>query len=84
MNKKQFDKIRNENPFLPLSDVVHELLLQNIISFRLKPGTRISENSISQELGISRSPVKAALEKLANNNYVRIKLFYYVNLIIIF
>ena len=34
MNKKQFDKIRNENPFLPLSDGVHELLLQNIISFR--------------------------------------------------
>lgn len=73
MNKEQFDKIRNENPFLPLSDVVHELLLQNIISFRLKPGTRISENSISQELGISRSPVKTALEKLAEHKFIRIR-----------
>lgn len=73
MNCKKFDKIRNENPFTPLSDIVHELILQEIISFSLMPGSRISESSIAQELGISRSPVKAALEKLANNNYVKIQ-----------
>ena len=73
MNCKQFDKIRGENPFMPLSDIVHELILQEIISFSLMPGSRISESSIAQELGISRSPVKSALEKLANNNYVKIQ-----------
>lgn len=73
MNKKYFDKIRDENPFLPLSDIVHELLLQNIISFKLEPGTRISENSISQELGISRSPIKTALEKLADHGFIHIR-----------
>ncbi len=73
MNKKYFDKIRNENPFLPLSDIVHELLLQNIISFKLEPGTRISENSISQELGISRSPIKTALENLAEHGFIKIR-----------
>lgn len=73
MNKKIFDKIRNENPFLPLSDIVHELLLQNIISFSLEPGTRISENSISQELGISRSPIKTALEGLSERGFIRIR-----------
>ena len=73
MNRRQFEKIRSENPFMPLSDIVHELVLQEIISFSLMPGSRISESSIAQELGISRSPVKAALEKLAENNYVRIQ-----------
>lgn len=73
MNKRYFEKIRNENPFLPLSDIVHELLLQNIISFKLEPGTRISENSISQELGISRSPIKTALEKLAEHGFIHIR-----------
>ncbi len=73
MDVKQFEKIRNENPFMPLNDIVHELVLQDIISFAVMPGSRISESSIAQELGISRSPVKAALEKLANNNYVRIQ-----------
>lgn len=73
MDCKQFEKIRKENPFMPLNDVVHELILQDIISFSLLPGSRVSESSIAQELGISRSPVKAALEKLASNNYIRIQ-----------
>ena len=73
MDVKQFEKIRNENPFMPLNDIVHELVLQDIISFAVMPGSRISESSIAQELGISRSPVKAALEKLAANNYIKIQ-----------
>lgn len=70
MDVKQFEKIRSGNPFMPLNDIVHELVLQDIISFAVMPGSRISESSIAQELGISRSPVKAALEKLAANNYI--------------
>lgn len=62
MDVKQFEKIRSGNPFMPLNDIVHELVLQDIISFAVMPGSRISESSIAQELGISRSPVKAALE----------------------
>ena len=73
MNCKQFEKIRSENPFMPLNDIVHELVLQDIISFAVMPGSRISESSIAQGLGISRSPVKAALEKLASNNYIKIQ-----------
>ena len=73
VNCKQFEKIRSENPFMPLNDIVHELVLQDIISFAVMPGSRISESSIAQGLGISRSPVKAALEKLASNNYIKIQ-----------
>ena len=69
MDIKKFNKIRTNNPFLPLSDIVYELLLRDIISFRLQPGTKISENSISQQLSISRSPVKTALEKLVSHRF---------------
>lgn len=48
MNCKQFEKIRSENPFMPLNDIVHELVLQDIISFAVMPGSRISESSIAQ------------------------------------
>lgn len=72
MDIKKFNKIRSSNPFLPLSDIVYELLLRDIISFRLHPGTRISENAISQELSISRSPVKTALEKLVDRRFAKI------------
>lgn len=73
MNSKQLEKIRSENPFTPLSDIVHELILKEITSFSLMPGSRISESTIAQELGISRSPVKSALERLAANDYVKIQ-----------
>lgn len=72
MDIKKFNKIRGNNPFLPLSDIVYELLLRDIISFRLQPGSKISENSISQQLDISRSPVKTALEKLVGHRFARI------------
>ena len=72
MDIKKFNKIRSSNPFLPLSDIVYELLLRDIISFRLHPGARISENAISQELSISRSPVKTALEKLVDRRFAKI------------
>lgn len=70
MNINKFEKIRNENPFLPISDIVYELMMRDIISFKLKPGARISENALSKELNVSRSPVKAALEKLVNRRFV--------------
>ena len=73
MNSKQLEKIRSENPFTPLSDIVHELILKEITSFSLMPGSRISESTIAQELGISCSPVKSALERLADNDYVKIQ-----------
>lgn len=73
MNPKQFEQIRRQNPFMPLNDIVHELILQEIISFRLTPGTRLSESGIAQELGMSRSPVKAALEQLAERKFVHIR-----------
>lgn len=72
MDVQKFNKIRSSNPFMPLNDIVYELLLRDIISFRLHPGTRISENAISQELNISRSPVKNALEKLVNRRFASI------------
>jgi len=72
MDIKKFNKIRSNNPFLPLSNIVYELVLRDIISFRLQPGTKISENAISQQLNISRSPVKTALEKLVDRRFARV------------
>ncbi len=73
MDYKKFEQMQSENPFMPLTDIVHELILQEIISFRLAPGTRISESGIALEFGISRSPVKTALEHLTERKFIQIK-----------
>lgn len=73
MNTKQFEEIRKNHPFLTLNDIVYKLLLQEIITFSLMPGSKVGESIIAQQLGISRSPVKYALEKLNEMGYVRIQ-----------
>lgn len=72
MDSKQFEEIRNKNPFMTLNDIVYDLLLQEIITFGLAPGSKIYESNIASSLGVSRSPVKYALERLQEVGYVRI------------
>lgn len=70
MNRSQIEERRQENPFLSLSDILYDIILQDIISFKLKPGTRLNESSIAEQLGTSRSPVKSALLRLYYDSYV--------------
>lgn len=45
---------------------------ENIISFRLKPGSSISENELARELGISRTPVREALQELQKSSLIEV------------
>src|SRR5882672_3212345 len=47
-----------------LTDQVYSLLEQQIVEGRMKPGERIREKDLSQQLGISRTPIREALLKL--------------------
>ncbi len=47
-------------------------LKANIISLELAPGSRISENELAAELGLSRTPVREALIDLSKVNIVEI------------
>ena len=38
----------------------------------LKPGDRIPENKIAQQFGISRTPIREALRRLANDGVINI------------
>lgn len=55
-----------------LSDVQYERLHEAIISMDMVPGTLISEKSIAQEQGVSRTPVREAIQRLARENLVEI------------
>ncbi len=45
---------------------------ENIISLKLKPGSSVSENELARELGISRTPVREALQELAKSNLIEV------------
>lgn len=50
----------------------YEHLLEMILNRQLMPGDRIPEVKISQELGISRTPVRDAMRRLANEGLIEI------------
>jgi DNA-binding GntR family transcriptional regulator len=55
--------IKLEN-YKPLRDIVFEHLRAAIISGALKPGERLMELQLAEDMGVSRTPVREAIRKL--------------------
>ena len=50
--------------FLPLRDVVFNTLRQAILRGELKPGERLMEIRLANQLGVSRTPIREAIRML--------------------
>lgn len=50
----------------PYYDIIRDVLLRNIATGRLPAGTRLYVNAVADRLSVSRSPVKRALEIMAD------------------
>jgi DNA-binding GntR family transcriptional regulator len=63
------------SPIAPraLYQEVAERLRQRIYSHELKPGTWVDEQSLAEEYGISRTPLREALKVLASEGLVTLK-----------
>lgn len=53
-----------------LTDKAYSVLKEAIVSIELKPGEVILEDRLSEELGISRTPLRAALQRLSYEGLV--------------
>lgn len=60
------------NESLPLRDVVCNSLRQAILLGELKPGERLMEIHLADRLGVSRTPIREAIRKLALEGLVTI------------
>lgn len=70
MKKEDFKNLIKTNPFFNLGDAVYDFLVEDIITMKLPPNQRISESHIANELCISRSPVKMAIDKLIEEKLI--------------
>ncbi|MET7640003.1 GntR family transcriptional regulator [Streptomyces sp. NPDC005438] len=50
----------------------YEQLRQEIVAWELPPGTHLSEIRIAERLGVSRTPLREALQRLAADNLVKV------------
>lgn len=55
-----------------LADQAYEGLLQAISEGRLRPGARVRETALAEQLGISRTPIREALQRLARDGLVQL------------
>ncbi len=60
----------NMDEYLPLRDVVFHALRRAILTGEIKPGERLMEIHLAQELGVSRTPVREAIHKLEQEGLV--------------
>ena len=51
---------------------IYQTLEHDIVTLKIKPGETISENQLCKRFGISRTPVRAALQRLEQNGFVQI------------
>lgn len=69
MTERTLLRIRLDN-FRPLGEMVYESLRDAIINQVLKPGERLMETELAEEMGVSRTPVREAIRKLEQEGYV--------------
>ena len=58
--------------YATLNDVVYERIKEQIIDNVLKPGERIDTDDLSEQLGVSKTPIVNALKALEKDGYVTI------------
>lgn len=56
----------------PLHGIVLEILREAIVSGLLRPGEKLMEAQLAEEMGISRTPVREAIRKLELEGFVQI------------
>ena len=60
---------------ISLKDKAYAALKEAILSLKLKPGVPLVETQVAQELGMSKTPVRAALQELEREGFVTRILF---------
>ena len=63
MENNRFPSLKLDN-YKPLRDIVFEAIKEAILKGRIKPGERLMEVQLAEEMGVSRTPVREAIRKL--------------------
>lgn len=59
-------------PRVTLGELAYEQLREAILTTKLRPGTPISENELSAAIGVSRTPIREAIRRLAEERLVEL------------
>jgi DNA-binding GntR family transcriptional regulator len=63
---------RNANRAAAAWRVVYQAVRADIVAMTMRPGDKISENELARRFGVSRTPVREAIQRLADEGLVEI------------
>lgn len=61
---EKFKSLKKEHPFFSITELIYLFLQEEIIHLNLPPKQKLNESRIANELAISRTPVRKALDQL--------------------
>lgn len=70
LSKEKMEQLRLKNPFFSSTELVYRLVRDDIVEHRIKPGTRLNQEQIADELDVSRTPVREAFNQLEREGYL--------------
>ena len=70
-NEQKLIRRLKMNPFSTLEKAIYEILLEAIVTFRYEPGTPLVEMHLAKEFGVSRTPIRQAIQMLESQGFVR-------------
>lgn len=70
LQKPHLRKTSQKNS-IPVREKAYEYLKSAVLSGRFNPGKRLAEEHLAKELGVSRTPVREALHKLASEGLIK-------------
>lgn len=68
----KLDRTQKELPAASLAERAYATIEERIVTAELAPGSVLSEQTLADELGIGRTPVREALQRLANEGLVTV------------
>lgn len=72
MNKPEIAPTSSRPGGVRLTDTAYKNIEELIVTLQLPPGAMISESDLSRQLGIGRTPIREALQRLARERLVKI------------
>lgn len=57
-------------PKSKLTDLAYQMIEEAIVTLRIRPGTALSEQALSEMTGIGRTPIREAIQRLAREHLV--------------
>lgn len=67
----KMDKLYKIDDYELLNQKVYRILKLRIVKGDIEPGSKLLEKNISEKLGVSRTPVREAIQKLAAEGFIK-------------